>query len=277
MHLSPALSTTISPKKLGLISSLALVPLLFHLSKNYILTGRGYHDYQIQYITIAWAVRLLLLPLLILCLAKFVSSVRNVSSFVILLLSSAGAFMIAHVMFTFILSMQTASPDKRLWNLFNTIRHESISLNLIIFAAAVLIFYLWTFIEESSSARKQNEILLRKIENHDLPADSLTIKTGQRSFVVKFADIICVQADGHYIKVTTPGRVDLLSMTIKDIQKTLPSFFVRVHRSSIINSRFVLKTRSLMNGDYVAVMQNGDEIRVSRTYRENLRSLIGKF
>jgi two-component system, LytTR family, response regulator len=49
-----------------------------------------------------------------------------------------------------------------------------------------------------------------------------------------------------------------------------------VHRSSIVNIKFIRETRSLLNGDYVLVLKNGNEIRASRTYRERLRSVLGK-
>ena len=49
-----------------------------------------------------------------------------------------------------------------------------------------------------------------------------------------------------------------------------PSRFMRVHRAAIVNLERIREIRPWMGGDYIAVLDDGQEIRVSRTYREKL-------
>jgi two-component system LytT family response regulator len=50
--------------------------------------------------------------------------------------------------------------------------------------------------------------------------------------------------------------------------------FVRVHRSSIVNLERVRELRQLFNGDYSVVLQDGTELKLSRSRREHLETLL---
>jgi two-component system LytT family response regulator len=59
--------------------------------------------------------------------------------------------------------------------------------------------------------------------------------------------------------------------TMKDIQAQLdPRRFVRVHRSAIVNVERIKEVQPWFNGDYVALLLSGEQVRVSRVYRDNL-------
>lgn len=136
--------------------------------------------------------------------------------------------------------------------------------NFVIYSLSVLICYLLTDQENVEPSKSQT-------------SETLNIKSGRQTFIVKFADILSIQADGRYAKVVTEGKATLLSVSMRSVQKMLPSNFIRIHRSTIINASYVTGTRSLMNGDYVVTIKNGDRLKVSRTYRDALRDVIGKF
>jgi two-component system LytT family response regulator len=65
------------------------------------------------------------------------------------------------------------------------------------------------------------------------------------------------------------------SRTLKDFEDLLnPEFFLRVHRSSMVNTAYVKALTSRQNGDYDALLENGQTVRLSRHYRENWQQLL---
>ncbi len=49
-----------------------------------------------------------------------------------------------------------------------------------------------------------------------------------------------------------------------------PRRFVRIHRSTAVNLDYVKEVQPWFSGDYVALMKAGEELRVSRHYRDDL-------
>jgi two-component system, LytTR family, response regulator len=106
---------------------------------------------------------------------------------------------------------------------------------------------------------------------------SLSVKNGTKTIIIGFSEIEYFLADGPYIRVIAGRKQYLLSMPMYELQHSLPpSFFLRVHRSCIVNTGFVKEIRSLLNGDFTLLLQSGKELRASRTYREQLRASFGK-
>jgi two-component system LytT family response regulator len=76
------------------------------------------------------------------------------------------------------------------------------------------------------------------------------------------------------VKVRTAGESHLLRETIKNLESRLdPDRFVRIHRSTIVNADHVREIRPWYTGEYVVVMQGGQELTLSRGYRANLPRL----
>jgi len=49
--------------------------------------------------------------------------------------------------------------------------------------------------------------------------------------------------------------------------------FIRIHRSVLVNSLFVEKIRPRSTGEYEPRMRGGNQYTVTRTYKDNLKSL----
>jgi two-component system LytT family response regulator len=71
------------------------------------------------------------------------------------------------------------------------------------------------------------------------------------------------------------GRADLVRETIGGFERRLPpGWFVRIHRSAIVNLARVREIRSLPGGEQVALLQSGCRCRLSRSGRERLARLL---
>lgn len=67
-------------------------------------------------------------------------------------------------------------------------------------------------------------------------SDRIFVRHNDRIVKIIIADILYIEADRNYCRIHAKGKIFLLVVTLKDIEKKLPKdFFIRVHRSYIIN------------------------------------------
>ena len=69
----------------------------------------------------------------------------------------------------------------------------------------------------------------------------LYVKTGDGQLKVRFDDLMCTEASGNYVTFHLKNEKILSRLTLVEIEKSLPSFFIRTHRSYIVNMKLVDK------------------------------------
>lgn len=101
------------------------------------------------------------------------------------------------------------------------------------------------------------------------------IRAGGRVLFVNAADVDWIAADDYYIKLHVGGKSHLLRLSMNELEEKLdPKRFVRIHRSTIINFDRVKELHQHPNGEYVVVLKNGTELKLSRSRRERLEELL---
>jgi two-component system LytT family response regulator len=99
----------------------------------------------------------------------------------------------------------------------------------------------------------------------------LVIKDGSRTHVIAEADIVWVEAEDYYVGIHANGRRVLARESLKTIEERLdPEIFARVHRSAIVNTRFIKAIEPVASGDQRLILTDGTVLRVSRTHRAGL-------
>jgi two-component system LytT family response regulator len=103
----------------------------------------------------------------------------------------------------------------------------------------------------------------------------LLVKSDGRIHFVPYEAIIWVEAYDYYVKVHVRNRYFLLRDSLKHLEQRLPSEqFARIHKSSIVNRRYVEALLPQEHGsEYVVVLSNGITLRSSRSYREGVKRL----
>ena len=100
------------------------------------------------------------------------------------------------------------------------------------------------------------------------------IRVGKRVVFVDPAQLTAVKAEGNYVALQHTDSSYLLRETISRMSEMLTSFgFIQIHRSMLINRRFVTAIRPRATGQYELRMKNGQKYTVTRTYKSNLRLL----
>jgi two-component system, LytTR family, response regulator len=84
-----------------------------------------------------------------------------------------------------------------------------------------------------------------------------------------------IDAAGDYMCVHADGRTYVLRETMKSLEAILdPRIFQRVHRSTIVNVERVRRLRPHTNGEYFLTLEDGQEIKLSRSYRDRVDQLL---
>jgi len=103
----------------------------------------------------------------------------------------------------------------------------------------------------------------------------LMIKASSRMMLLKVNEIDFIEADGNYAKLHVGRKTHLLREKMNDLEGRLdPAKFVRIHRSVIVNLERIKEMHPHFNGDYVVVLEDGRELRLSRTRREQLEARL---
>lgn len=103
----------------------------------------------------------------------------------------------------------------------------------------------------------------------------LLIKSSGRVSFLKTDEIDYVQAEDYYIKLHVGRKGHLLRETMNEMEAKLdPSKFLRIHRSTIVNIERIRELQQHFNGDYIVLLQDGTELKLSRSRREQLQTLL---
>jgi len=102
-------------------------------------------------------------------------------------------------------------------------------------------------------------------------ATRIRIKAREHIRFVAVDGVDYFKADGNYVQLHIGHERHRVRRRLKDIHGLLdPRRFVRIHRSTIVNLERVKEVQPWFNGDYVALLLGGGQLRVSRFYRNDL-------
>ncbi|HEY0726605.1 MAG TPA: LytTR family DNA-binding domain-containing protein [Pyrinomonadaceae bacterium] len=104
----------------------------------------------------------------------------------------------------------------------------------------------------------------------------LTIKLTGRTILLPTDEIDWIETYGNYLKVHAGRESHLIRGTMQSLETKLdPEKFVRVHRSVIVNIEKVKEIYPRSNGDQDLVLQNGQQLMLSRNYRDRFFAVLG--
>ena len=101
--------------------------------------------------------------------------------------------------------------------------------------------------------------------------DSLFFKTDYKIVRVNVSSISCIEGMSEYLKLHMDGNVDplVILLSMKKLEGRLPSYFMRIHKSYIINLR---KIREVARGR--VLMEDGTLIPVGDMYKEAFQAYL---
>ncbi len=99
-------------------------------------------------------------------------------------------------------------------------------------------------------------------------APRLLVRSGRSTYSVEVSAIDWIESADNCSRLWTAGKSHLVRQSMQTIEQQLASHgFVRAHRMAIVNLRRVKEVRATPAGGYVAVLQSGLRVPVSRHRR----------
>jgi two-component system LytT family response regulator len=104
----------------------------------------------------------------------------------------------------------------------------------------------------------------------------IVVRDGAAVSVIPCREITSICAEDDYVNIRCAQGSLLKHQTIASLEESLdPEKFVRIHRGSIINLEKLGRIELIERDHYVAVLQDGQELRISRAGHQRLRELLG--
>lgn len=107
-----------------------------------------------------------------------------------------------------------------------------------------------------------------------VPSERLAVRIDGRTLLVRVREIDWISADDNNVVLHAAGRALRIRETLSSIAERLPTDFVRVHRSAMVNASRVAEVRPAMHGEYLIVLSDGVEVPTGRRFRDAVHGLI---
>ncbi len=115
---------------------------------------------------------------------------------------------------------------------------------------------------------------VRSVPVHPKHSERIAIKNQGRIRFVHLNEVFAVIAQGNYVLLQRDAGSYCLRESISLLAGRLePYGFVRIHRSALVNRYWVEEVSPYLTGEYLLHLRGGRELKVSRSYKKNLRSL----
>jgi two-component system LytT family response regulator len=126
--------------------------------------------------------------------------------------------------------------------------------------------------------RSRLEAALKDLAHGHRPTfqERLLVRYLGRIHFVKVEEIDWIEAAGNYLKLHVGPAEHLVRETMQSMESQLdPRFFLRIHRSTMVNIDRIKELQPLFHGDYVVVLKSGRKLSMSRGYRDKVEARLG--
>lgn len=134
------------------------------------------------------------------------------------------------------------------------------------------------FIEKPFSRQRLEQAfdkLNHLAEKNDFTSQYLSIKKGGEIKLIEIDQILYLKGAGVYSEIVQQqGPKELHQTNLEKINTLLPSSFVRIHKSYIVNFHFVKKLITHGGSKYSVLLKTNEELPVSRTRYAEIKDML---
>lgn len=131
---------------------------------------------------------------------------------------------------------------------------------------------------ERARAYLAGRVLSRHVMPAARPLERIAVKSAGRVNFVTASEIDWIESAANYVRLHI-GRDSLLhrdSMTSLE-SRLDPKHFVRIHRSTIVNTTRVVELQRTFNREHLVLLRDGTRLTLAAPYRGNLEAVMGVF
>ncbi len=133
-------------------------------------------------------------------------------------------------------------------------------------------------LNEGSSEIDLNKLIAQfNLEYARKEVSSIPVKVGDRVIFVRLDEVSYLQADEKYVTIVTKhAKSYLLDSSLKKMEDKLPDYFIRVHKSYLINKNLLKEIRKHFNNRFVLIIDDYSQSKITsgRSYYQTIKSLF---
>jgi len=117
--------------------------------------------------------------------------------------------------------------------------------------------------------------LVKSLEESQEYLQRIAVKSRHKVSVIPVEEIIYLEAEGDYVMLHTKEARHLKEKTMKYFESHLDTGqFIRIHRSYIVNAKFIDRIEYYDKENYAVLMKNGAKLRASSTGYKILKQVL---
>lgn len=154
-----------------------------------------------------------------------------------------------------------------------------------VYGLLLWIILLQYFFAQTSSNEKMSDSLStetkRSESQQELPKhidewERISVKNGARIDIIEVKNLCYIEAAGDYINLVTEQGQYIKELTMKAAEEHLPATdFIRIHRSYIVNLRYISRIELFGKETYRLLLRNGTVLRISSNGYRQLKTVLG--
>ena len=138
------------------------------------------------------------------------------------------------------------------------------------FFPLILVYFLFIFFTKDNFLH----LFYKKVRSEE-SIQYIPVTHGKEKILIRTSNILYITTDRPYLAVVTMDGRELITSSLKELLNKLDKrYFVRIHKSTIVNVNYIRGMSSRSNGDYDLKMSNDKGVRLSRNYSKEIFSLI---
>lgn len=131
-----------------------------------------------------------------------------------------------------------------------------------------------TKIRLGKSAQPDLQTFVHSMTSSQGSLTRIAVKNRQQIHVIPVNEIDYIEADGDYVKLHSSKTAFLKEKTMKYFEENLPSQFIRIHRSYIVNVSEVAKIELYEKETYRVHLKNGEILKASSNGFKALKTAV---
>ncbi|MEP0265588.1 LytTR family DNA-binding domain-containing protein [Dokdonia sp.] len=129
----------------------------------------------------------------------------------------------------------------------------------------IMVYGVYTFL----SFNKQPVL---KTPKEQLVSEKIKIAYQNNIVLLDCKDILYIKSEKPYIALVTKEKTYLHTSTLKKfLEEKATINFIQIHKSTIVNTSYIIGYSSRKNGDYDILLKNQQSVRASRHFNQNFK------
>lgn len=123
--------------------------------------------------------------------------------------------------------------------------------------------------QEVYNLKNQADKTVNILPKEAASTEKIAIKADKKHILLDLDEILYLESLGNYVKVWKDDSFLLTPRTLSSFEEQLPSTFVRIHKSFILNKGYV----HYMEGNMI-FLKNGQQIPIGKNFKASIKQLL---